>query len=149
MDTYLTIGLAILIVLLVVAVAGALLLRRVNRRTASLKRLLELADRVEADLKACRARLKQAHAVMSMNPDLPAASEQEAAHAVDVGLRALLQQRIWIRDRAPTASQGELDTAVQAMDQTKERLRPLLEALGEAQNDLDAAMREHIRQDSH
>lgn len=149
MDIYLTIGLAILIVLLVVAVAGALLLRRMNRRTASLKRLLELADRVEADLKSCRARLKQAHAVMSMNPDLPAASEQEASHAVDAGLRALLQQRIWIRDHAPTASQGELDTAVQAMDQTKERLRPLLDALGEAQNDLDAAMREHIRQDSH
>lgn len=149
LDTYLTLGLAALIVLLLVAVAGALFLRRMSRRTASLKRLLELADRVEADLKACRVKLKQAHAVMSMNPDLPAASEQEAAHAVDAGLRALLQQRIWIRDHAPTASQGELDTAVQAMDQTKQRLRPLLDALGEAQNDLDAAMREHIRQDSH
>lgn len=149
MDTYLTLGLAALIVLLLVALAGTLLLRRMNRRTASLKRLLELADRVEADLKSCRVKLKQAHAVMSMNPDLPAASEQEAAHAVDAGLRALLQQRIWIRDHAPTASQGELDTAVQAMDQTKQRLRPLLDALGEAQNDLDTAMREHIRQDSH
>lgn len=149
LDTYLTLGLAALIVLLLVAVAGALFLRRMSRRTASLKRLLELADRVEADLKSCRVKLKQAHAVMSMNPDLPAASEQEAAHAVDAGLRALLQQRIWIRDHAPTASQGELDTAVQAMDQTKQRLRPLLDALGEAQNDLDAAMREHIRQDSH
>jgi HAMP domain-containing protein len=149
LDTYLTLGLAALIVLLLVALAGTLLLRRMNRRTASLKRLLELADRVEADLKSCRVKLKQAHAVMSMNPDLPAASEQEAAHAVDAGLRALLQQRIWIRDHAPTASQGELDTAVQAMDQTKQRLRPLLDALGEAQNDLDTAMREHIRQDSH
>jgi HAMP domain-containing protein len=149
LDTYLTLGLAALIVLLLVALAGTLLLRRMNRRTASLRRLLELADRVEADLKSCRVKLKQAHAVMSMNPDLPAASEQEAAHAVDAGLRALLQQRIWIRDHAPTASQGELDTAVQAMDQTKQRLRPLLDALGEAQNDLDTAMREHIRQDSH
>ncbi|GLQ95308.1 hypothetical protein [Dyella acidisoli] len=149
MDTYLTIGLAIIVVLLVVALAGALLLRRMNRRTASLKRLLELADRVEADLKSCRIKLKQAHAVMSINPDLPAASEQEAANAVDAGLRALLQQRIWIRDRAPTASQSELDAAVQAMGQTRDRLRPLLDALGEAQDDLDAAMREHIRQDTH
>lgn len=149
MDIYLTIGLAILSVLLVVALAGTVLLRRMNRRTASLKRLLVLADRVEADLKSCRAKLKQAHAVMSTNPDLPAASEQEASHAVDAGLRALLQQRIWIRDHASTASQGELDAAVQAMDQMKERLRPLLDALVEAQNDLDAAMREHIRQDSH
>lgn len=149
MDISLTIGLAILIVLLGVAMVGALLLRRMNQRTASLKRLLELADRVEADLKSCRAKLKQAHAVMSLNPDLPAASEQEAAHAVDAGLRALLQQRIWIRDRAPTASQRELDAAAHDMRQAQDRLRPLLEALGEAQDDLDAAMREHIRQDSH
>lgn len=149
MDTYLTLGLAILLILLVAAMAGAFLLRQMNRRTASLKRLLELADRVEADLKSCRSKLKQAHAVMSLNPDLPAASEQEAANAVDAGLRALLLQRIWIRDRAPTASQDELDAATRTLDQTRERLRPLLQALGEAQDELDSAMREHIRQDSH
>ena len=149
LDTSLTLGLAALLILLVAALAGAFVLRRMNRRNASLNRLLELADRVEADLKSCRAKLKQAHAVMSMNPDLPAASEQEASNAVDAGLRALLQQRIWIRDHAPTASQGELDAATRAMGQTRDRLRPLLDALGAAQSDLDAAMREHIRQDSH
>lgn len=148
MDTSLTLGLATLLVLLGIALAGAFVLRRLNRRNASLRRLLELADRVEDDLKACRAKLKQAHAVMSLNPDSPAASEQEAAHAVDAGLRALLQQRIWIRDHAPTASQSELDEATRDMGQTRDRLRPLLAALGEAQDDLDAAMREHIRQDS-
>jgi hypothetical protein len=149
LDISLTLGLAALLILLIVAIIGALLLRRLSRRNASLRRLLELADRVEADLKSCRFKLKQAHAVMSMNPDLPAASEQEAANAVDAGLRALLQQRIWIRDHAPTASQGELDAAAKAMDQTRDRLRPLLQALGEAQDELDSAMREHIRQDSH
>jgi len=149
LDTSLTIGLAALFILLAVALIGALVLRRLNRRNTSLRRLLELADRVEADLKSCRAKLKQAHAVMSMNPDLPAASEQEAANAVDAGLRALLQHRLWIRDHAPTASQRELDAATRAMDQTRDRLRPLLQALGEAQDQLDIAMREHIRQDSH
>ncbi|RUL79774.1 hypothetical protein [Dyella choica] len=149
MDISLTLGLATLLILLAIAIAGAMLLRRQSRRNASLSRLLELADRVEADLKSCRARLKQAHAVMSVNPDLPAASEQEAAHAVDAGLRALLQHRIWIRDHAPTASQGELDAAARAMDNTRDRLRPLLQALGDAQDELDTAMREHIRQDSH
>ncbi|HUA78783.1 MAG TPA: hypothetical protein VL997_00305 [Dyella sp.] len=148
MDTYLTLGLVVLLILLAVALAGTFLLRRLNRRNASLRRLLELADRVEADLKSCRSRLMQAHAVMSMNPDLPAASEQEAADAVDAGLRALLQKRIWIRDQAPTASQKELDAAAQDMDQTRDRLLPLLQALGQAQNELDSAMREHIRQDS-
>jgi hypothetical protein len=149
LDTPLTLGLASLFILLAVALIGAFVLRRLNRRNASLRRLLELADRVEADLKACRTKLKQAHAVMSMNPDLPAASEQEAANAVDAGLRALLQHRLWIRDHAPTASQRELDAATRAMGQTRDRLRPLLQALGEAQDQLDTAMREHIRQDSH
>jgi hypothetical protein len=147
-DTYLSIGLAILVILLAAALIGAFVLRRMTRRATSLRRLLDLADRLEADLKACRARLQQAHAVMSLNPDLPAASEQEADHAVDAGLRALLQQRIWIRDRAPTASQGELDAATRDMDQTRDRLRPLLLALGQAQSELDTAMREHIRQDA-
>lgn len=148
MDTYLTFGLIILFILLIVALVGAFLLRRATQRAISLRRLLELADRLEADLKSCRARLQQAHAVISLNPDLPAASEQEAAHAIEAGLRALLQQRIWIRDRAPTASQSELDAATKAMDQTRERLSPLLQALDQAQNELDSAMREHIRPDS-
>lgn len=148
MDTYLTLGLAILFILLIAALVGAFVLRRLTQRAGSLRQLLELADRLEADLKSCRARLQQAHAVMSLNPDLPAASEQEASHAVDAGLRALLQQRIWIRDHAPTASQGERDAAIRSMDQTRERLQPLLQALGQAQSELDSAMREHIRQDS-
>ncbi len=148
MDTYLTLGVAILFILLIAALVGAFVLRRLTQRAGSLRQLLELADRLEADLKSCRARLQQAHAVMSLNPDLPAASEQEASHAVDAGLRALLQQRIWIRDHAPTASQGELDAAIRSMDQTRERLQPLLQALGQAQSELDSAMREHIRQDS-
>ncbi|GFZ99053.1 hypothetical protein [Dyella caseinilytica] len=148
MDNYLTIGLAVLFILVVAALAGALVLRRITRRTTSLRHLLDLADRLEADLKSCRTRLQQAHAVMSLNPDLPADSEKEAAHAVDAGLLALLQQRIWIRDHAPKASQAELNNATQAMEQTRERLRPLLQALGQAQNELDSAMREHIRLDA-
>jgi hypothetical protein len=85
---------------------------------------------------------------MSLNPDLPAASEQEARHAVDAGLRALLQQRLWIRDRSPHASQQELDEAATSMRDTRSRLQPLLKALDQAQTDLDSAMREHIRRES-
>jgi hypothetical protein len=109
--------------------------------------LLELADKLESDLKTCRAGLQQAHAVMSLNPDLPASSEQEARHAIDAGLRSLLQQRIWIRDKAPRAAQEELDKAVSSMNDTRERLRPLLAALDRAQHDLDSAMREHLRRE--
>jgi hypothetical protein len=147
-DAYLTIGVAVLLALLVAAaMLGLLLRRRLARRAASMRRLLDLADRLEADLKTCRSELRQAHAVMSLNPDLPAAGEQEAAQAIDAGLRSLLQQRIWIRDRAPRSSQAELDDATRTMDATRERLRPLLLALGQAQRELDSAMREHIRRE--
>ena len=119
--------------------------RRLNRHGDSLLHLLNLADRLEADLKTCRAGLQQAHAVMSLNPDLPAASEQDASHAVDAGLRALLQQRLWIRDHSENASQHELDQAVSSMQATRDRLQPLLHSLEKAQQDLDSAMRQQIQ----
>ena len=147
-DAYL-LGVAALFVLLVASAAfGMLLRRRLRRRTASMNHLLELADRLEDDLKACRNGLRQAHAVMSLNPDLPAASEQDARHAVDAGLQALLRQRIWIRDRAARASQRELDETAAAMRASRDRLQPLLQALNAARRDLDSAMREHIHRDA-
>lgn len=149
MNSYLTLGTAVLLALLTALAAAALLLRRRQlQRGTSLKTLLDLADRLEADLKTCRSGLQQAHAVMSLNPDLPAASEQDAQHAIDAGLRALLQQRLWIRDRSPRASQEELDDAARSMRSTRDRLQPLLKALDQAQNDLNSAMREHIRRES-
>jgi len=149
LNSYLTLGTAVLLVLLIALVATALLLRRRQfQRGASLNTLLDLADRLEADLKTCRSGLQQAHAVMSLNPDLPAASEQDAQHAIDAGLRALLQQRLWIRDRSPRASQQELDEAAASMRSTRDRLKPLLQALTQAQRDLNSAMREHIRRES-
>lgn len=149
MNPYLTLGTAVLLALLAALVGTALTLRRrQSRRGSSLKTLLDLADRLEADLKTCRSGLQQAHAVMSLNPDLPAASEQDAHHAIDAGLRALLQQRLWIRDRSPRASQQELDEAAASMRGTRDRLQPLLQALTQAQRDLNSAMREHLRRES-
>lgn len=148
MNAYLTLGLAVLLMLLLAAAGWVLLQRRrQTRRGAGLQQLLDLADRLEADLKTCRAGLQQAHAVMSLNPDLPAAGEQEAQHAIDAGLRALLQQRLWIRDQSPRASQAELDAAAGSMRAARDRLQPLLLALTQAQRDLNSAMREHIRRE--
>jgi hypothetical protein len=148
-NVYLTFGVAALVVLLIIVLSWSLRQRRrQTQRNASLQNLLDLADRLEADLKTCRAGLQQAHAVMSLNPDLPAASEQEAEHAIDAGLRALLQQRLWIRDRSPRASQHELDDAASSMQATRDRLQPLLQALTQAQIDLNSAMREHLRRDA-
>lgn len=146
MKLYLMLGGAALALL---ASLGWLLLQRrqLNRHGDSLLHLLDLADRLEADLKTCRAGLQQAHAVMSLNPDSPAASEQDASHAVEAGLRALLQQRLWIRDNANDASQHEIDQAISSMQATRDRLQPLLHALEKAQHDLDSAMRHQIQRE--
>lgn len=136
--------LGLLVVLMLVVLAQR---RRQWRRTASLQNLLDLADRLEGDLKTCRSGLQQAHSVMSLNPDAPQASEKDARQAVDAGLRALLQQRLWIRDCSPWASQQQLDDTERSMRATRDRLRPLLQSLSQAQQDLDSAMREHIRRE--
>ena len=138
-----------MILLVVLAFIGAILWQRRRQalHTARLQSLLDLADALERDLKACRSHLAQAHAVMSLNPDSPAPSEQNAQHAVDAGLRALLQQRLWIRDRSAQASASDFDAAATSVRHMRSRLQPLLLALAQAQNALDRAMREHIRQD--
>ncbi len=148
MNVYLLPAVITLLIIVPVAIGAALWQRRRQTlRTAQLQNLLDLADALERDLKTCRSDLAQAHAVMSVNPDLPAASEQDAQHAVDAGLRALLQQRLWIRDRSAQASASEFDAAAGSMRHIRERLQPLLLALAQAQSALDSAMREHIRQD--
>ena len=149
LNSYLTLGVAASFAILILLTGGVLMLRRrQNRRSSRISNLLDLADRLEADLKTCRSGLQQAHAVMSLNPDLPAASEQDAQHAIDAGLRALLQQRLWIRDRSAGASQHELDDAATSMRVARDRLQPLLQALNQAQTDLNSAMREQIRRES-
>jgi len=149
LNPYLTLGVAVCLAILILLAGMAVLMRkRQNRRAGSIRDLLDLADRLEIDLKTCRSGLQQAHAVMSLNPDLPAASEKDAHHAVDAGLRALLQQRLWIRDRSPTASQHELDETAGSMRDARDRLQPLLKSLAQAQTELNSAMREQIRRDT-
>ncbi|HET6433925.1 MAG TPA: hypothetical protein VFG40_16990 [Dyella sp.] len=121
--------------------------KRQWQRNASLQNLLDLADRLEADLKTCRGGLQQAHAVMSLNPDTPQASEKDARQAIDAGLRALLQQRLWIRDCAAWASLDQMEETARSMRDTRARLQPLMAALSQAQHDLDSAMREHIQRE--
>lgn len=137
-------ALAAIIVLAVAGCAWAFAHQRRRRRHGALQDLHDHADRLERDLKDCRERLQRAHAVMSSHPEQPAAGELEARHAVDSGLKALLRQRLWIRDRAPSASQRELDEAVDALLRARHQLEPRLQELDDAQAALDTAVREQI-----
>lgn len=140
-------ALAVVVALAIGGCAWALRHQRVHRRHGALQSLMDNADRLEADLKDCRDRLQRAHAVMSVSPDVPAAGEVEAQQAVDSGLRALLRQRLWIRDRGAEASQRELDDAVAALVRARHQLEPRLRALDDAHAALDTAVREHIHKD--
>lgn len=136
---------------LVILAGAAFYVRRMlseRRRTRSLRALIEHADQLEHDLKECRQRLGRAHAVMSLVPGQPAAGEDKARLAIDSGLRALLEHRLWIRDHVADASQRELDAAVEALREVRTRLQPQLRALDQAQHDLDEAVRERIERDA-
>lgn len=137
-------ALAATIVVTVAFCGWAIAFQRRRRRQGALQDLHDHADRLEVDLKDCRDRLQRAHAVMSTHPEQPAAGELEARHAVDSGLRALLRQRLWIRDKAPSASQRELDEAVDALLRARRQLEPRLRDLDDAQTALDTAVREQI-----
>lgn len=145
----LELAIAVLIVI-IVAVAGTSVLRyhRLHRRDAALRRLLDDADRLESDLRECRQRLDRAHAVMATTPGTPVAGEADARQAVDSGLRSLLEHRLWIRDHSASASQKELDNAVDALAQAHARLEPQLRALDQAQRELEQAVRERIERES-
>lgn len=103
-----------------------------------------MADQLEMDLKACRAKLQRAHAVMSGNPDAPDPRERDAREAVQAGLRSLLAERLWIRDHAARARVDELEAATRSMRDARARLMPLLKALNHAQRELDSALRDHL-----
>ncbi|HEX7338598.1 MAG TPA: hypothetical protein VF271_01545 [Rhodanobacteraceae bacterium] len=142
-------ALAVLIIVIAMAVGVALLThRRARRRDQALRHLLDDADHLESDLKACRQQLDRAHAVMATSPDRPVTGETDARQAIDNGLRSLLEHRLWIRDHAANASQKELDDAVCAMSKARDRLEPQLRALDTAQRELEQAVRERIERDS-
>lgn len=139
------------VILLLVIFAGLVFYGRRalldRRRTNALRALLENADQLEKDLMECRQRLNEAHAVMTATSGAPAHAETEAREAVDSGLRGLLQHRLWIRDHAETASQQQLDEAVEALRQARQQMEPQLAALGNAQRDLDQAVRDRIERE--
>jgi hypothetical protein len=137
------------VVLAVAAVLFALVAgwrhRRWRRREASLRALLEGADRLEADIKQCRERLDLAHRTVAVSPGVPAAGSADARSAVDHALRDLLSHRLWIRDHAGDASQAQLDEAVGALDRARAQIDQQLGELGEAQRELDQAVRDHAQ----
>lgn len=124
--------------------AIALIMRRQGRRRRALRALYGGADKLEHDLKECRAQLERAHASMTVMPGVPAAGEADARAAIDAALRELLAHRLWLRDHAAAADQHELDAAVAALDKARVSVGEQLAKLDSAQRALETAVREKI-----
>ncbi len=137
------VSLGLLVVVILVAAIVIFRYWSGHRREQIMLRLLLGADQLEADIKQCRLRLAQAHAAVTVTPDLPSAGSADAHAAIDKALRNLLEHRLWIRDKAPHASQAELAHATDALERAQASIHQQLGALKEARQELDDAMREH------
>ncbi|HET6632365.1 MAG TPA: hypothetical protein VFG73_06615 [Rhodanobacteraceae bacterium] len=129
-------GLALAIVLVLLAAFAGVRQWRWHRRERMLRALVDGADQLEGDIRECRTRLQQAHAAVSVSPQVPAAGGADARVAVDDALRDLLAHRLWIRDHAEDASQQQLAAAVEALSQARQQIDGQLSDLGDAQREL-------------
>jgi hypothetical protein len=113
-----------------------------RRRERSIRRLLDGADALEAQLLDCRARMQRLRSMLVALPDEMSANANNALTAddkVQAGLRDLLAHRLWIKQHAETASTAELDAACSAIDQSRQVMESQLARLDTITNELAAA----------
>jgi hypothetical protein len=131
------------------ATAAALLLliaafrqHRLSQRDQAIRRLLDGADALEAQLLDCRARMQQLRSMLVALPEEMSADADAALTAddkVQAGLRDLLGHRLWIKQHAGTATRADLDTACSAIDQSRQVMHSQLARLDAITGELAAA----------
>ncbi|MBN8738165.1 MAG: hypothetical protein BGP24_03155 [Lysobacterales bacterium 69-70] len=108
--------------------------RRWHRRERALFSLLDEADRLESSLIICRERMQTLRGMLVDLPEEMTGDADEALAAddkVQAALRDLLQHRLWIKQHAIDAAQAELDTAVDALRQSRGSMERQLQHLDE------------------
>ena len=124
-------------ILLVTAASLPLLIlafrqHRLAQRDQALRRLLDGADALEAQLLDCRARMQQLRSMLVALPEEMSADADAALTAddkVQAGLRDLLGHRLWIKQHAGSATRADLDTACSAIEQSRQVMQSQLERL--------------------
>jgi hypothetical protein len=114
---------------------------RWRQRERTIRTLLDEADALEASLLNCRERMQNLRGMLVDLPEEMTSDADEALAAddkVQAALRDLLQHRLWIQQHAAEADQGELDTAVGALRQSRRSMERQLQHLA----DITAALRE-------
>ncbi|MBS0557437.1 MAG: hypothetical protein JSR27_08500 [Proteobacteria bacterium] len=138
-ETYLIIIAAgLVLALLIVWLHG----RRLQRRDGAIRGLLDGADSLERQLQECRERMQHLRDMLTVLPEEMSARADSALQAdakVQAALRDLLAHRLWIQQRAATATQAELDAARSALDQSGTTLQAQLDRLAAIAADLQRA----------
>jgi multidrug resistance efflux pump len=101
------------------ALAVSLGLRYIpSRRERAVRELLDAADALEARLRLARAEIE----AVAGDDDNP----------IQVALREMLRQRLWLQQHGQTASLQELDTVRASIDQARGRIETQLERIERA-----------------
>ena len=135
--------------ILLIAAAAALPLlvlflrqRQWRARELAMRRLLDGADALEAQLLACRSRMQQLKSMLAVLPEEMSADANVALTAddkVQAALRDLLAHRLWIKQHAAEATPAELDAACAAIEQSHRLMQAQLTRLDAIAAELAAA----------
>ncbi|MGE5168398.1 MAG: hypothetical protein ACM3KT_07270, partial [Deltaproteobacteria bacterium] len=133
----------IIAVCLVLAVLGLWLRDHGERgRQNAIRALLDGADLLESRLQECRERTQHLRDMLVVLPEEMSARADSALQTdakVQAALKDLLAHRLWIQQRAATASPRELAQARQALDQSGATLQAQLDRLAAIAADLQRA----------
>jgi hypothetical protein len=123
----------------VIAIAASLFLlyawyrqHKWSRRERAIRGLLDGADALEASLQKCRGRMQRLKTMLSVLPEEMSADANTALTAddkVQAALRDLLAHRLWIQQHASSATQGQLDKAFAAIEQSRRLMEAQLARL--------------------
>lgn len=111
-------------------------------RQSSIRRFLDSADALEAELHDCRDRIRALKATLAELPGpaaLPVISSLDTDHQVTDALKMLLAHRLWLRNEAATASVGEINEAQMGIERSREKLSLQMRKLESAGDDLAKA----------
>ncbi len=111
-------------------------------RQSSIRRFLDSADALEAELHDCRDRIRALKATLAELPGpaaLPVISSLDTDHQVTDALKMLLAHRLWLRNEAATASVGEINEAQLGIERSREKLSLQMRKLESAGDDLAKA----------
>ncbi|MCB1607074.1 MAG: hypothetical protein KDI71_08890 [Xanthomonadales bacterium] len=113
-----------------------------RNRQSSIRRFLDSADALEAELHDCRDRIRALKATLAELPGpaaLPAISSLDTDHQVTDALKLLLAHRLWLRNEAATASIGQINDAQLGIERSREKLSLQMRKLEDAGDELAKA----------